>query len=94
MFEVGSILNISINLEYGFWCKECKASNGRHISILDEHYNHAYCFWRKPTALEVPHKIWLTVRTYVHRVVFLINWLFFRLLYAHTIADIIDEALF
>ena len=65
LFEVGNILNININLEYGFWCRKCKTSNERHISILDEHRNHAYCFWRKPTTLEVPHKIWLTVCRYI-----------------------------
>ena len=61
LFEVGNILNININLEYGFWCRECKTSNGRHISILDEHYNHAYCFKREPTTLEISHKVWLKV---------------------------------
>ena len=64
LFEVGNILNINVDLECGFWCKECKAFNGRHISIVDEYYNHAYCFKRKPTTLEIPHKVWLMVRAY------------------------------
>ena len=60
LLEIGSRLNIKIKLQYGFWCKKCKKPEEAHISLFKkEHEDYSYCSDKKPTKLEMSHKVWL-----------------------------------
>ena len=62
LIEVGSRLNISVELDYGFWCKECTCENPKegHISLLQEnHKEYCYCSNEEVTVLKAIHKVWL-----------------------------------
>ena len=62
LLEVGNRLNIKIKLVYGFWCKKCENS---HISLLKEYHEYCYCINEEPTKVEISHKIWFKVCTYI-----------------------------
>ena len=53
--EVGSRLDIKIELECGFLCKNCEHS---HIALKKENPEYYFCIDRKPTRLEKSHKLW------------------------------------
>ena len=55
--EVGNKLNVSIKLKYGFWSKNCKESENRHISLLRRH-GFCFCIHDEPTILRSPHLVW------------------------------------
>ena len=53
--EVGSRLDINIELEWGFRCKNCKES---HIALKKKNANYYFCDDGKRTKLEKSHKLW------------------------------------
>ena len=60
LLEIGNRLEIKIELQYGFWCKECTKPEETHISLFKkEHKDYCYCTDDKPTKLEMSHKVWL-----------------------------------
>ena len=60
--EVGRKLNVSIKLKYGFWSKNCKNFEKRHISLLSREYREfCYCTHDgKGTKLQSSHLVWFT----------------------------------
>ena len=62
--EVGSRLNIKVELKFGFWCKKCQSPK-KHISLL-EGYLSCYCGYRKATRLQRLHMIWFVKTLKVH----------------------------
>ena len=64
--EVGSRLDINIELKCGFLCKNCE---GLHITVENENPDYYFCINDTPTKLEITHKLWLKtyqVGSYIH----------------------------
>ena len=56
LVKVRSRLDVGIEPDYGFWCKECEEP---HISLVEEDFEYCYCSDMKATKLQRSHKIWL-----------------------------------
>ena len=89
LLDIGSRLDIEIKLQYGFWCKKCNKPEETHISLFEREYmEYCYCREKKPTKLEMSHKIWLksfTVCTHVHVHIYVVTHIaMYAILSIHT----------